>query len=74
MSKDFVINLVTENLAEAMNQTAGEYPTEVDEFKVAKLTPHKSDFVKSPRVAESPVNMECRLLQILEYGEFPSIQ
>jgi flavin reductase (DIM6/NTAB) family NADH-FMN oxidoreductase RutF len=72
-SKDFVINVVTESLAEAMNQTAGEYPPEVDEFQVAKLTPEKAELVKAPMVAESPVRMECRLLQILEYGEFPSI-
>lgn len=72
-SKDFVINVVTESLAEAMNQTSGEYPPEVDEFQVAKLTPEKADLVKAPMVAESPVRMECRLLQILEYGEFPSI-
>jgi flavin reductase (DIM6/NTAB) family NADH-FMN oxidoreductase RutF len=73
LTKDFVINLVTERLAEAMNQTAGEYPIEVDEFKVAGLTPVGGDFVKSPLVGESPINMECRLLQILEYGEFPRI-
>jgi flavin reductase (DIM6/NTAB) family NADH-FMN oxidoreductase RutF len=73
LTKDFVINLVTEGLAEAMNQTAGEYPIEVDEFKVAGLTPIRGDFVKSPMVGESPINMECRLLQILEYGEFPRI-
>jgi flavin reductase (DIM6/NTAB) family NADH-FMN oxidoreductase RutF len=72
-SKDFVINVVTESLAEAMNQTAGEYPPEVDEFQVAKLTAEKADLVKAPMVAESPVRMECRLLQILEYGEFPGI-
>ena len=73
LTKDFVINLVTEALAEPMNQTAGEYPPEVDEFKIAGLTPGRADFVKSPLLAESPVNMECRLLQILEYGEFPRI-
>ena len=72
-AKDFVINVVTESLAEAMNQTAGEYPPEVDEFAVAKLTPVKAELVKSPLVAESPVKMECRLLQILEFGQFPGI-
>ena len=72
-AKDFVINVVTESLAEAMNQTAGEYPPEVDEFAVAKLTPVKAALVKSPMVAESPVKMECRLLQILEFGQFPGI-
>ena len=72
-SKDFVINVVTESLAEAMNQTAGEYPSHIDEFQVAKLTPLKSDLVKPPRVAEYPVNMECRLLQILTFGEAPHV-
>lgn len=68
-TKDFVLNTVTESLAEAMNQTAADYPSHVDEFQVAGLTPIKSDLVRSPRVAESPVNLECRLLQILEFGE-----
>lgn len=72
-TKDYVINLVNEELAEAMNQAAGEYPSHVDEFKVAGLTPVKSDLVKSPRVAESPVNMECRLMQILEFGQSPNV-
>lgn len=72
-SRDFVINAVTDALAEAMNQTSGEYPSQIDEFQVANLTPLKSDLVKPPRVAESPVNMECRLLQILEFGEAPHV-
>ncbi len=71
--KDFVVNLVTEALAEAMNQTAGEYPKEVDEFQVTGLTPLKADRVKSPRVGESPVNMECRLHQVLGFGESPRL-
>ena len=72
-SKDFVVNVVTEALAEPMNQSAAEYPSHVDEFKEVGLTPAQSDLVKSPRVAESPVNMECKLVQILEFGEFPTI-
>jgi len=72
-SKDFVINIVTESNAAAMNQTSGEYPSHVDEFKEAGLTAVKSDLVKPPRVAESPVSLECRLLQILEFGEPPRI-
>jgi flavin reductase (DIM6/NTAB) family NADH-FMN oxidoreductase RutF len=72
-SKDFVINVATEAMAEAMNQTCGEYPSHVDEFQVANLTPLKCDLVKPPRVAESPVNMECRLLQVLEFGEAPHV-
>jgi flavin reductase (DIM6/NTAB) family NADH-FMN oxidoreductase RutF len=72
-SKEYVINVVTDTLGEAMNQTSGEYPSHVDEFQVANLIPLKCDLVKPPRVAESPVNMECRLLQILEFGEAPHV-
>ncbi len=64
---DFVINAVPESMAEAMNQTAGEYPIDVDEFREAGLTPEKGDLVKSPMVAESPVKMECRVMQILSF-------
>ncbi len=71
-TKDFVINVVDEALAEAMNQSSAEYPSDVDEFKEVGLTPLKSDLVKSPRVAESPVNMECTLLQVTEFGTFPT--
>lgn len=72
-SKDFVVNIVTEALAEAMSHASKAYPSHVDEFKEVGLTPVKSDFVKSPMVAESPVNMECRLVKILEFGELPRI-
>jgi len=70
-SRDFVINVVNETLAQAMNQTSASYPSSVDEFKEVGLTPVKSDIVKAPRVAESPVNMECKLRQILEFGKSP---
>jgi flavin reductase (DIM6/NTAB) family NADH-FMN oxidoreductase RutF len=72
-SKDFVINIVTEELVDAMNQASKDYPSDVDEFKEVGLTPVKSDLVRSPRVAESPVSMECRLVQILQFGEAPRI-
>lgn len=68
-TKDFVINIVNEALAQPMNQASGDYPSQVDEFKIVCLTPVKGDFVKSPMVAEAPVSMECRLMQILEFGE-----
>jgi flavin reductase (DIM6/NTAB) family NADH-FMN oxidoreductase RutF len=68
-SKDFVFNVVTEDLAEAMNKASFEYPSEVDEFKETGLTPVEAEIVKAPLLAESPVNMECKLLQILKFGE-----
>jgi len=71
-SKEFVVNAVTEDFAEAMNQTGAEYPSDVDEFKEVGLTPVKAQIVKAPMVAESPVNMECKLVQLLEFGEPPT--
>src|SRR4030043_1575249 len=70
-SKDFVVNVVTEELAIAMNQASAEYPSDVDEFKEIQLTAIKSDLVKAPRVAESPVNMECKLVRMLEFDGNP---
>ena len=70
-SGDFVVNVVTEPLAKAMNQSAYEYPSNVDEFKEVGLTPSKGDLVKSPLLAESPVNMECKMLQITAFGGIP---
>ena len=70
-SKEFVINVVTEDLAEAMVQTSRAYPPDVDEFKETGLTPVTADRVGAPLLAESPINMECRLLQILEFGREP---
>ena len=66
---EFVVNTVVDDIAEAMNKTAAEYPTEVNEFEVAGLTPAPSELVRPPRVAESPVNMECRLNQVVSIGE-----
>jgi len=70
--KNFVVNGVDEALAEAMNQTSAEYPSDIDEFKEAGLTAIKSHLVRAPRVAESPVSMECQLVKILEFGEAPT--
>ena len=70
-TKEFVINMVDETLAEAMNVTAAPYPSDVDEFKEAGLIQVKADLVKVPMVAESPIKLECRLAQILELGEAP---
>ncbi len=68
-TKEFVINIVTEELAEAMNITATEMPPEVNEFEMAGLTPSPSTRVRPPRVAESPVNFECTLNQIIDIGD-----
>ncbi len=71
-TKEFVVNLVTYELAEVMNLTSGEYDASVDEFGLAKLTPQSSKIVRPPRVAESPVSFECRLHQILDFSSRPT--
>lgn len=66
---EYVVNVVVDDIAEAMNRTAAEYPADVSEFDIAGLTPVPSTVVKPPRVAESPVNTECRLQQIVPIGQ-----
>jgi flavin reductase (DIM6/NTAB) family NADH-FMN oxidoreductase RutF len=65
-AREFVVNVVSEEFGQKMNLCAGEYPPEVDEFQVSGLTPIPSDLVNAPRVAESHINMECRLLYTIE--------
>lgn len=72
-TEEFVVNMVNESLAEPMNATSALFPAEVDEFKEAGLTPVKADLVRAPMVAESPINLECRLNQILKFGQAPRI-
>jgi flavin reductase (DIM6/NTAB) family NADH-FMN oxidoreductase RutF len=71
-TKEFVVNIVTYELREAMNLTSGEYDATVNEFEVAKLTAQPSKIVRPPRVAESPVSFECRLHQILDFSPAPT--
>lgn len=63
---EFVWNLVTRPLAEAMNQTCAPLPPDQSEFEFAALTPAPSRVVDVPRVAESPVAFECRCTQIVQ--------
>jgi flavin reductase (DIM6/NTAB) family NADH-FMN oxidoreductase RutF len=70
-TREFVVNVVSDEIAAAMNLASGEYPREVDEFEVAGLTPVPSDVVKPPRVAESHVQMECVLYLALELSGLP---
>jgi flavin reductase (DIM6/NTAB) family NADH-FMN oxidoreductase RutF len=69
---DFVVNIVTEDIAEKMNICAIDFPRQVSELEVAGLTPVKSEIVRAPRIAESPVNLECKVARIIEIGESPN--
>ena len=67
-TKEFVVNLVSEDNAEAMNVTAIEFEREVNEIEEARLETIPSVHVKPPRIAASPVSMECSLMQIVDLG------
>jgi flavin reductase (DIM6/NTAB) family NADH-FMN oxidoreductase RutF len=68
---EFVVNVVSEAIAAAANASAAEVPPEVDEFVLSGLTPQPSQLVRPPRVAESPAQMECKLLQVIYTSHTP---
>lgn len=63
---EFVMNLATWPLREKVNISSAPAPHGIDEFQLAGLTKAPSRLVAPPRVAESPVNMECRLVEVVE--------
>jgi flavin reductase (DIM6/NTAB) family NADH-FMN oxidoreductase RutF len=63
---EFVVNLATWPLREAVNASSVAAPPEVDEFEVAGLSKARARLVRPPYVAESPVHLECRLTQVVE--------
>lgn len=69
----FVVNLVDEDRINQMNVTAAEFTQEVDEFSRSGLASEASLTVAAPRIAESPVSMECRLHSIVPLGESRSL-
>jgi flavin reductase (DIM6/NTAB) family NADH-FMN oxidoreductase RutF len=71
-TREFVVNMVDDALAEQMNVTSGDYAPDVDEFVQAGLEVAPSLKVKAPRVAAAPINMECRVVQIIPVGNAPS--
>lgn len=64
-SGEFVFNLATEDLKDAMNVSSAPYPHGVSEFEKAGLTPAASTLIGTPRVAEAKAAFECRHLQTL---------
>ncbi len=69
LAHEFVVNLVDENLAEAMNKCAASLPYGEDELRHAGLQAMASSAVKPPRIAESPVSLECKEWGTLQIGE-----
>ncbi len=68
---EFVVNVVSDSIAEAANIAAAEVAPDVDEFELAGFTPVPSIRVRPPRVAESPAAMECKVLQVIYTSHQP---
>jgi flavin reductase (DIM6/NTAB) family NADH-FMN oxidoreductase RutF len=65
---EFVVNVVTEDLAHKMNITATDFPSEVNELEMAGFTTTPSQFVKVPRIAEAHAALECKEYMTIEIG------
>jgi flavin reductase (DIM6/NTAB) family NADH-FMN oxidoreductase RutF len=65
-TEEFALNLVTHDLRESMNASSEHVAPHVDEFVLAGLSKAPCQFIKAPRVAESPTCLECRLFKIVE--------
>lgn len=67
-TEEFVVNIVTLENAQVMVQSSANYDAQTSEFEQLNLTAVPSKIVKAPRLAESPINMECRLFKIVDLG------
>lgn len=67
-SGEFTVNIVSEEVAQAMSVTSGRFTSDDDEFAIAGLTPISGVKVSAPMVAESPANLECEVSQIIDIG------
>ena len=65
--KEFVINLTTEALAFATDYCGVKSGKDIDKFKEMKLTPVPAEIVSCPMIGESPVNLECKVIEAKEY-------
>ena len=66
--QEFVVNMVTEDLFDAMNLSAADFPPEVSEVAAAGLHTAPSVHIATPRLAEAQVSMECRLHEVKPLG------
>ena len=66
--QEFVVNIVTEDIAQQMNICATDFPHEISEIEVAGFTTAPSDVIKTPRIAEAHAALECREYASIEIG------
>lgn len=70
-TSEFVASMVTEEMAENMNLASAEFPDGVSEFEAAGFTPWPAHAIKPFLVGESPINLECKVVNILELSQQP---
>ncbi len=68
-SGEFVVNVMTDALLDAMSITAADAPREVDEFTLAGVEATSAAMVDAPRVAAAPAHLECRVMQVVPVGD-----
>jgi len=71
-TSEFTISIVTKDIIEQVSLSSCEYPRGVDEFSMAGLSKFKTELISPPGVKESPIIMECKLVDIVELGNFPA--
>ena len=67
-TREFVVNVATEATLEVMHKSSADYPPEVSETEALSIALAPSRFVKPPRIAASPIQMECRLERSITLG------
>ncbi|MBB6217707.1 flavin reductase (DIM6/NTAB) family NADH-FMN oxidoreductase RutF [Anaerosolibacter carboniphilus] len=67
-TKEFVINLATEDLVKATDFCGVKSGRDINKFKEMRLTPEKASKVSAPLIKESPINIECKVTKVLELG------
>jgi flavin reductase (DIM6/NTAB) family NADH-FMN oxidoreductase RutF len=68
MTGEFVVNMVSEAIAERMNLCSTPLPPDADELAFSRLTPAPSIQVAAPRIVESPISLECKRMASLDIG------
>jgi flavin reductase (DIM6/NTAB) family NADH-FMN oxidoreductase RutF len=68
---EFVVNIVDESMAQAMNATSANYPPDVDEFDIAGLSAAPCIAIRPPRVDGAPACLECKLFTLVPVGQGP---
>jgi len=71
-TKEFTLSVVSFDMVEQMNICAAEFPADVDEFEKSGLTKHPSKIVSTPGVAESPLIMECKFTEHIQFSNQPA--